>query len=81
MGDRSGFVWEQPEANNKVDELVASKWERMKIKPSGLCDDYEFVRRVYLDLTGLPPSAEVLQQFVSDKNLKKLKEMPLSISS
>ncbi|MEC7639355.1 MAG: DUF1549 domain-containing protein, partial [Verrucomicrobiota bacterium] len=58
MGDRSGFVWEQPETNNKVDELVASKWERMKIKPSGLCDDYEFVRRVYLDLTGLPPSAE-----------------------
>ena len=73
MGDRSGFVWEQPEANNKVDELVASKWERMKIKPSGLCDDYEFVRRVYLDLTGLPPSAEVLQQFVSDNKPQKVK--------
>ena len=75
MGDRSGFVWEQPAANNKVDELVASKWERMKIKPSGLCDDYEFVRRVYLDLTGLPPSAEVLQQFVSDNKPQKVNSL------
>ena len=66
MGDRSGFVWEEPPSNNKVDELVASKWERMKINPSGLCDDYEFIRRIYLDLTGLPPSAEVVQAFVSD---------------
>ena len=29
--------------------------KRLKIKPSGLCTDAEFLRRVYLDLTGLPP--------------------------
>ena len=73
MGDRSGFVWQQPSANNKIDELVASKWERMKILPSGLCDDYEFVRRAYLDITGLPPSAQVIQDFVSDKTNQKQK--------
>ena len=73
MGDRSGFVWQQPPANNKIDELVASKWERMKILPSGLCDDYEFVRRAYLDITGLPPSAQVLQDFVSDNRDQKQK--------
>ena len=27
----------------------------MKILPSDLCSDAEFIRRVYLDLTGLPP--------------------------
>jgi len=73
MGDRSGFVWQNPPANNKIDELAASKWERMKILPSGLCDDYEFVRRVYLDITGLPPSAQTIQDFVSDKTDQKQK--------
>ena len=30
----------------------------MKILPSELCNDTEFIRRVYLDLTGLPPIAD-----------------------
>ena len=47
MGDRSGFVWNQPPSYGKIDELVAAKWKRMKIQPSGLCTDAEFLRRVY----------------------------------
>src|SRR5262249_55734961 len=42
MGDRSGFEWAQPPANNRVDELAADKWRRMKILPSDLCNDAEF---------------------------------------
>ena len=30
----------------------------MKILPSDPCTDDEFLRRVYLDLTGLPPSSD-----------------------
>ena len=67
MGDRSGFVWKQPEAWGKVDQLAADKWQRMKIEPSGLCSDADFVRRVYLDLTGLPPSTKVVEKFLTDK--------------
>jgi len=67
MGIREGFVWKQPETWGKVDELVAAKWERMKILPSDLASDTEFLRRVYLDLTGLPPSAEVVKKFIADK--------------
>ena len=26
MGDRSGFVWKQPETWGRIDELVAAKW-------------------------------------------------------
>jgi hypothetical protein len=66
MGDRSGFTWEQPEVWGRIDELVAAKWERMKIQPSGVCSDNEFLRRVSLDLTGLPPSAEEVRAFLSD---------------
>ena len=66
MGDRTGFVWSQPSANNRIDELVAAKWKRMKILPSDLCSDAEFVRRVYLDLIGLPPTADEVGSFLKD---------------
>ena len=66
MGDRSGFVWQQPRNLGKIDELVAAKWQRMKILPSDLCSDAEFIRRVYLDLTGLPPTADDVRAFLAD---------------
>jgi hypothetical protein len=66
MGDRSGFVWNDPKTNNKIDELVAAKWQRMKIAPSDLCNDSEFIRRVYLDLVGLPPTSEQVRAFLYD---------------
>jgi hypothetical protein len=73
MGDRKGFVWKEPETWGKADELVAAKWERMKIQPSGLCTDLEFIRRVYLDLTGLPPSPEQIQSFLADRRATRIK--------
>jgi WD40 repeat protein len=66
MGDRSGFVWQEPPEWGKIDELVAAKWKRMKILPSDLCSDLEFIRRVYLDLTGLPPSPDDVQAFLDN---------------
>ena len=66
MGDRTGFVWADPPTYSKIDELVAAKWKRMKILPSGLCTDAEFLRRVYIDLTGLPPTADDVRKFLAD---------------
>lgn len=66
MGDRTGFAWKEPEKWTKVDELVARKWERMKIEPSGLCSDEDFLRRIHIDLTGLPPKPEEVRAFVAD---------------
>ncbi|MEZ5942806.1 MAG: DUF1553 domain-containing protein [Planctomycetaceae bacterium] len=66
MGNRDGFVWQEPEVWSEIDNLVAAKWERMKIAPSGLCTDDEFIRRVYIDLTGLPPSSEDVKAFLAD---------------
>ena len=73
MGDRSGFAWEELPANNRIDELVAAKLQRTKTLPSPVADDYEFVRRVYLDLTGLPPTPEQLQAFVDDPRESRIK--------
>ena len=77
MGDRSGFVWQEPPSYGPIDDLVAAKWKRMKILPSGLCDDTQFVRRVYLDLVGLPPSGEDVLAFLADSRESKLKREEL----
>jgi WD40 repeat protein/mono/diheme cytochrome c family protein len=73
MGDRTGFAWTEPPAYGKIDELVARKWERMKILPSGLCTDAEFLRRVHLDLTGLPPTADDVRGFLADTRDSRVK--------
>lgn len=73
MGDRTGFAWKEPEKWNKIDELVAQKWRRMKIEPSGLCDDADFLRRIHLDLTGLPPKPEEITAFLADKRDVRVK--------
>ncbi|MCW0220869.1 MAG: DUF1549 domain-containing protein [Prosthecobacter sp.] len=66
MGDRTGFAWQEPEKWTKIDELVAKKWQRMKIEPSDLCSDEDFLRRLHIDLTGLPPTPEDVRAFLAD---------------
>lgn len=64
MGDRTGFAWQPKPQHNYIDELVDKKLQQVKILPSDLCTDDEFVRRVYIDLTGLPPTAEQTKAFL-----------------
>jgi WD40 repeat protein len=73
MGDRAGFVWTEPPAYGKIDQLAAAKWKRMKILPSGLCGDADFVRRVSIDLTGLPPTADDIRKFMADTRDSRVK--------
>jgi hypothetical protein len=77
MGDRTGFAWQDPPTYGRIDELVAAKWNRLKIQPSDLCTDAEFIRRVYLDLTGLPPSADEVRAFLADQTETKAKREAL----
>ncbi len=73
MGDRSGFAWKDVPTNNYIDELVYEKLKSIRVLPSDLCSDEDFVRRVTLDLTGLPPTPEAVKAFLADKRPEKVK--------
>lgn len=46
--------------NNDIDRFIADKWARAKIQPVKQASDFDFVRRVYLDLVGrIPTFAQV----------------------
>lgn len=73
LNPNPGFVWKPLAQNNYVDELIDAKLKRLKIQPSGAIDDSEFLRRVSLDLTGLPPTPEAIRAFVADKTHSQTK--------
>ncbi len=61
--------------NNKVDELVFNRLRALNIIPSELCTDEEFLRRVYLDVIGVLPTAEEARAFLADPNPNKRSEL------
>jgi hypothetical protein len=73
MGDRSGFAWRETPVNNHVDELIYNKLKKMRILPSDLCGDADFVRRIYLDLLGISPSVDQVRAFLADSRDTKTK--------
>lgn len=52
---------------NFVDPLVSAKLRKLNVVPSELCDDSEYLRRVYLDVIGTLPTAEEARRFLADK--------------
>ena len=73
MGDRTGFRWAQQPEYNYIDHLVNQKLQKVKVLPSDLCTDAEFLRRIYLDLTGLPPTPEQVRAFLADPAPSRVK--------
>src|SRR5206468_2768050 len=57
--------------NNFIDKLVFLKLRKLNVLPSDLTDDAEFVRRVYLDVLGVLPTAAETRRFLADRNPDK----------
>ncbi|MEO8130243.1 MAG: DUF1549 and DUF1553 domain-containing protein, partial [Bryobacteraceae bacterium] len=58
---------------NYIDTLVNEKMQRLHLLPSELTTDAEFLRRVSLDLTGLPATPEEVRAFLNDKTENRKK--------
>jgi hypothetical protein len=67
------FRWTEPPANNVIDTLVYKKLQSIKVLPSELAGDADFLRRVYLDLIGVPPTPEEVRAFLADARDSKTK--------
>src|SRR5262245_57024954 len=66
-----GFRWPHPPEHNYIDRQVFAKLKSLGIPPSGLCTDQEFVRRAYLDVCGILPSAPETEAFLADMRADK----------
>ena len=55
-------------AENSVDLFIEQKLRDQKLKPSLLADKQTLLRRVSLDITGLPPSKSLAEHFLNDQS-------------
>jgi len=65
--------YERPKVaeTNYIDTLVNENLHKLRILPSGICTDEEFVRRAYIDVVGLYPKPDDVRAFLADANPKK----------
>src|SRR3984957_14977734 len=61
-------VKEKSWAKTNIDHFVLAKLEAKGVKPVAAADRRALIRRVTLDLTGLPPTPEEVDAFVADKS-------------
>jgi hypothetical protein len=70
-----------PEPNNKawghtpVDRFILAKLESKGLKPVADADKRTLIRRATLDLTGLPPTPEEIESFISDTSAKAFEKV------
>ncbi len=55
-------------AKNEIDRFILAKLEERGIQPSPTADRTTLIRRVTLDLTGLPPTPTEISAFLADKS-------------
>src|SRR5579862_3942854 len=53
-------------AENPIDTFISAKLHHLGLHPAPPASRAELIRRAYFDLTGLPPSAEEIEQFTND---------------
>ena len=57
---------------NPIDAFVLHRLETEGLKPSAEADRPTLLRRVSLDLTGLPPAPDELDAFLADKSAERV---------
>lgn len=53
-------------SKNEIDQFILEKMQSVGFKPNPVAEKHQLLRRVSLDLTGLPPDEQVMDRFLSD---------------
>jgi hypothetical protein len=53
---------------NEIDFFVLSKLEQINLRPNEEADKERLLKRVSFDITGLPPTIEMMDRFLADKS-------------
>jgi hypothetical protein len=61
----------EPIGGKSVDSFVDRKLRMAKLKPFDQVDDWTFLRRVSLDVVGVPPTSEQIKTFSEDSSPKR----------
>jgi hypothetical protein len=65
------FQWADPPAAGAIDELIHAKLRKLRINPSPLCSDAEFLRRASIDICGVLPTSDECRSFVASQDPDK----------
>ncbi|MBP87743.1 MAG: hypothetical protein CMJ64_13645 [Planctomycetaceae bacterium] len=66
---------DDPWVRTPIDRLIQAKLQERGIRPNGLADDRTLIRRAYFVLTGLPPTPEEVDAFVSTDDPKAYEKL------
>ncbi len=62
-------------STNAVDAFVAKRLKELKLSPSNQAEPETLVRRLYMDLIGLPPSESDIQQYVDSTDPQRYEQL------
>ncbi len=65
--ERPGFQWRERPENNYVDRHVFAKLKSLQMLPAPVCSDDVFLRRAFLDVLGILPTAAETRSFLQDQ--------------
>jgi hypothetical protein len=69
--ETTDYVKPEVPRHNYIDEAVLSKLHKLRIIPSDVCTDVEFLRRAHLDIVGGLPTIEERAAFLADTRPNK----------
>ena len=61
--------------SNEIDHFILTQLESQALKPSPLADPHRLLRRLSLDLVGLPPTDEQIARLVAKPNLETYEQL------
>ncbi|MCE6991321.1 PSD1 and planctomycete cytochrome C domain-containing protein [Dyadobacter sp. CY323] len=60
---------------NEIDHFVLEKQEQKGLEPNGEADKERLLKRLSLDLNGLPPTLKMMDEFIADKSANAYEKM------